>query len=326
MRDPRLVLFKAARLLVEALDGLCIFMMVVVLGPPVLMRFNPGTSIGVIAPVSRRLAYFEAPLTAFLHAHLSFQFGGMDPAPFLIAFLLLLCSVGFAALSKRLRVEILTLKELEKVAEAEEAAARADVAGRLAALSAGAPSEREQVLKVYAQAKKILEGQKRTVAFLAADVVDAQSMKRGEEPAIAERDFRRYRELVEGILERRGALKTAWTPDGVMICFASLEDAVGAGQDLIRVLPDFNRSVKSMKADFAVRCGVNSGEVLYDEATPMEQMSDKSIDLTGHLQKYAPPGTIYAARGVLGERGAALGFAPVDKTVDGLDVSAWTAG
>ena len=71
-------------------------------------------------------------------------------------------------------------------------------------------------------------------AFLAIDVVGSVGMKAGEDPASVQYDFEEYRKLVEQIFRARGVLKTAWTPDGVMACFAHVEDACQAGKDVIK--------------------------------------------------------------------------------------------
>ena len=43
--------------------------------------------------------------------------------------------------------------------------------------------------------------------------------------------------------------------------------AMQAGKDIIRELGLFNRTVKLIKTDFSVRCGVNAGFVYFDETT-----------------------------------------------------------
>lgn len=319
-------LLKSLRWLVEAIDALSIFAFAVVLAPPVLMLLNPGVFILVMTPVQSRLDPLEAPLARLIHAALPYQFGRFDATPYFISALLLLFSWACKALTRKLRVDIMTLEELETVAEAQEAARNADVGAKLAAIAAASPSEREEVLEVYTQARRILEGQKRELSFLAVDVVNSTGMKQGEDPAVAERDFRQYRKLVEGAIAPHKPLKAAWTPDGVMICFSSLPDAVHAAQSLIVGLEDFNRRIKAMRAEFKVRCGVNSGAVMYDDSLRMEEMADAAIDLTGHMQKYAEPNTIYAAKNLIASRGTDLGFVAVDKKVDGCEVCAWPAG
>ena len=41
-----------------------------------------------------------------------------------------------------------------------------------------------------------------------------------------------------------------------------------------------------------VRCGLHVGELLFDEHTPLELLSDRVLDLTGHLQKAARPNAL----------------------------------
>src|SRR4030095_3512961 len=90
-----------------------------------------------------------------------------------------------------------------------------------------------------------------------------------------------------------------WTPDGVMACFAHVEDACQSGKDVIKSLKVFNSEVKLSKADFSVRCGVNAGLVYFDDSTPLERISDRVIDVAGHMQKNAEPNTVLVARKIL---------------------------
>ncbi|MDE2491616.1 MAG: hypothetical protein KGM24_12285 [Elusimicrobia bacterium] len=183
-------------------------------------------------------------------------------------------------------------------------------------------TDREKLLELYAQTKKSLEEQKKNLSFLAVDVVDSTGMKHGEDASLAERDFRQYRKLVERVIAANKGLKAAWTPDGVMICFASVQNAVQAAQDLIRGLEHFNRQVKTIKADFRVRCGINAGRVMFDDSVRMEEMADRNIDIAGHMQKYADANTIYiGAHAIEGVR--MQGFRPAQKKVDGCDVYEW---
>lgn len=184
-------------------------------------------------------------------------------------------------------------------------------------------SEREKLLEIYAQTKKTLEEQKKNLSFLAIDVVNSTGMKVGEDAALAERDFRQYKKLVERVITAHKGLKAAWTPDGVMICFASVQNAVGAAQDLIRALEHFNRNVKTIKTDFKVRCGINAGKVMFDDSVRMEEMADRNIDIAGHMQKYAEPNTIYIGAHAIEGMRSEFGFSPAQKQVDGCDVYEW---
>jgi class 3 adenylate cyclase len=232
---------------------------------------------------------------------------------------------------------------LRAEAEAQQALARESAQkAALAASAAAAPApipavpraehdpekgtEREQLLELYAQTKKSLEEQKKNLSFLAVDVVNSTGMKQGEDSALAERDFRQYRKLVERVIAAHKGLKAAWTPDGTMICFASVQNAVQAAQDLIRGLEHFNRSVKTIKADFQVRCGINAGKVMFDDSVRMEEMTDRHIDIAGHMQKYAEANTIYVGAHAIEGMRSQFGFRPLKKQVDGCDVYEWREG
>ncbi|MDE2290780.1 MAG: adenylate/guanylate cyclase domain-containing protein, partial [Elusimicrobia bacterium] len=183
----------------------------------------------------------------------------------------------------------------------------------------------DELLELMAQAKKQLESQKKSLSFLAIDVVNSTGMKVGEDPAIATRDFKLYRKLVEKAIADNNGLKAAWTPDGVMICFPTAAAAVSAAKQVIKDLEHFNAHVKAMHHPFKVRCGINTGTVLFDDTVPMEEMSDRSIDIAGHMQKYADANAIFIGKHVIEEMRTATDFQPASREVDGCEVYAWRA-
>ena len=195
--------------------------------------------------------------------------------------------------------------------------------GAMAGLQAGGVRSRAALLEILNETKKKLESMQRDLAFLSIDVVGSTDMKIGEERTQIEIDFREYKKLVEKEIAKQGELTAAWTPDGVMICFSTPDAAVAAGQGVINALPAFNKSVKKIRGNFRVRCGVNAGKVYYDKSIPMEQMSDHVIDVAGHMQKYALPNTLALAKGVLGQLQRREGFKPTGKEVDGFEVYHW---
>lgn len=188
---------------------------------------------------------------------------------------------------------------------------------------AGEPKSREELVRLMVEAKRKLDAMTKDVAFLALDVVESTNMKLGEDSAFVEHDFKEFKKMVDGVTARAGLLKSAWTPDGAMICFDSLENAVLAAQDMLRQLPAFNAKTRMMRTPFRVRCGINAGRVQYDETTPMEEMSDNAIDVAGHMQKYADPDTIFVASDLVRRRRVKRGFTPADAEVDGHAVSVW---
>jgi len=185
------------------------------------------------------------------------------------------------------------------------------------------PADREELLRVFAETKKKLDAMGRDLAFLSVDIVDSTGMKVGEEQGIVERDFREYKKLVDSKIKEYGGLKAAWTPDGVMICLPSVDVAVRLGQDVINSLEAFNKSVKTMKRDFRIRCGINYGYVYFDPAVPMEEMSDRVIDVAGHMQKYAAPNSIAIAKQAIEPVHSREGFVTAGRVVDGYEVFTW---
>lgn len=179
--------------------------------------------------------------------------------------------------------------------------------------------DREELLKLFAETKKKLDSMGRDLAFLSIDVVDSTGLKQGEEKASIEYDFREYKNFVENKLRKNGVLKSAWTPDGVMSCFPTVDAAVNAAREVISGIDDFNR-VKTMKRDFSVRCGINAGYVYFDDTLPLEEMSDRVIDIAGHMQKQALPNSICIAKPAIEPLEDRSGFFCTSKIVDGYEV------
>lgn len=252
---------------------------------------------------------------------------------------LLLGSAAFLALEanilrgnfRRHAENLAALQEFETLSAARNiprnSPALAPLKERIAELQASSkPEDREELLRVFAETKKKLDAMGRDLAFLAVDVVDSTGMKVGEEQAIVERDFHEYKKLVEGKIKEYGALKASWTPDGVMICLPSVDVAVRLGQDIINSLDAFNKNVKTMKRDFRIRCGINYGYVYFDPAVPMEEMSDRVIDVAGHMQKYAAPNSIAIAKQAIEPVHSREGFETAGRVVDGYEVFIWPKG
>ena len=203
--------------------------------------------------------------------------------------------------------------------------ALAPIKKRMEALNPDDSRSRDELVRLMAETKKKLDSMTKEVAFLAVDVVGSTDMKLGEEKAIVEHDFKEYKKLVEAAIDAENALKSAWTPDGVMICFGSVEEAIRAAQRLLIDLQQFNSEVKAMKGQFRVRCGINVGAVHYERSQRMEEMSDHVIDVAGHMQKYAAADTIFISHEALSKSDVKDGFKPADTQVDGMDVYHWKA-
>ncbi len=185
------------------------------------------------------------------------------------------------------------------------------------------PKDREEILRQFIETKRKLDAMGRDLAFLSIDVVDSTKMKEGEEKAFVEHDFKEFKRFVEGVLINNNVMKTAWTPDGVMACFEKVDEAVKAGREVIIGLEAFNKNIKTIKSDFSVRAGVNSGFVYYDEELPLEEIADRVIDIAGHFQKHARPNAIWIAKPSIEPLATRNGFHPINEVVDGYEVYEW---
>lgn len=209
---------------------------------------------------------------------------------------------------------------------AKDSAVTSSLNAKLEALKEGTKGDREELLRIFAETKRKLSGMGRELAFLSIDIVDSTKMKIGEDQETIEYDFKQYKTFVDDILKANGVIKVAWTPDGIMACFSNIDTAVKTGKDVIRGLRQFNRDVKLMKSEFRVRCGVNSGYVYMDDDVPLEDVSDRVIDIAGHMQKHAEPMTVSVAKTVVEPLTDREGFLETPKIVDGYQVYAWSGG
>ncbi|MBX3709722.1 MAG: adenylate/guanylate cyclase domain-containing protein [Gammaproteobacteria bacterium] len=219
------------------------------------------------------------------------------------------------------------LKELKRIQQAYKSPNQKDkialLESKMEQASLASGKNRKELLKDFAHIKKELEKIGRDLAFLSIDVVDSTGMKQGEDPTTIELDFIEYHNFVEAKFKDHGLIKASWTPDGVMACFNTIEEAVQAAQSILNELEYFNRNVKSMKRDFVIRCGVNGGHVYYDDSIPLEQFSDRVIDIAGHMQKHAPSNSILIAKQAIEPVKNREHFTATKRIVDGLEVCEW---
>ena len=274
--------------------------------------------------------YLMEQLGEPVQAVLPTRVAGEDRTAWYLAFAFLVISIVASSIGARARrqAEVAPTKraveEWKKEMGIEEGSAAArELEEQVEEMERTGAKSREELLKIFAETKRKLEGMGREFAFLSIDVVGSTEMKEDEDPAAAQYDFGEYRKLVERVFNARGVVKAAWTPDGVMAAFSDVDTAVKAGKDVINSLEHFNREVKLMKTDFAVRCGVNAGFVYLDDSVPLEAVSDRAIDIAGHMQKYAEPNTVAVAKKIAEPLADRAGFVNTIRVVDGYEVFAW---
>jgi serine/threonine protein kinase/class 3 adenylate cyclase len=280
---------------------------------------------GLIRPQVVEGTWFMAFVTAVVAPVLAFSESVFTFRTVVNGWNLLLVPLGFAALLARQMV-LLPVVRLEHWAKSQMVRAMSVGESKFDLKSGRLTSQRLSMLRDYAQAQDVLMQDRRSLAFLSVDVVGSTKMKVGEDKLVVEHAFSEYKKFVDRILKANGIWKVAWTPDGIMCAFPSVDKAVTAGQEILRSLPWFNDGVHRLRSPFSVRCGIHVGDVVFPEDRNMEEISDESIDVAGHMQKYAAPGAIWISTRVASTLPDQSGFVPLPgQNVDGLDVLEWRA-
>ncbi|MGA8097257.1 MAG: adenylate/guanylate cyclase domain-containing protein [Candidatus Cybelea sp.] len=184
---------------------------------------------------------------------------------------------------------------------------------------------RAQLYKEYQEIEAALsDAKRRRCAFLSVDVVGSTAIKSGESGIAVTSTFRAYEDMLRRIFKATRAWKESWTPDGAMICFLNLSDAIKAGQSILRQLPAFNERRNRLKGKFDVRCGVNEGEVVIFDDSAVENLVEHTIDIAGHMQKQAMPGTLLVSKEVYEVLEDRAEFRPAGLEVDGYATYEWS--
>lgn len=266
--------------------------------------------------VVRRISAIDKESTDFVRALVPVKVGGHDLSRWILIALAFIVSRVFSRLARAFGAG-------QEIRYDTGGTASPD-AGATVNILAGGVKSRQTLLEIMAETKKKLESMEKDLAFLSIDVVGSTEMKVGEDKTQVEVDFREYVKFVDTTVAAQGALTSAWTPDGVMICFPSAEAALTAAQNVLNGLQGFNKNVKTIKKNFRVRCGINAGRVYYDRSVSMEQMSDRVIDIAGHVQKYALPNTVGIAKPAVRRLPTREGLKATGKEVDEHEIYQWS--
>jgi class 3 adenylate cyclase len=326
-RSYGMVLFSS---IISAARWVILLLILVLFAPYALDYFDNARSHPAAKYVYEGRDYLLQMTGPQIRAYIPTRIGGKDRTDWILAIGLVIAAgilgsvrrrVENASMRRRMQKQVRAWKRDMHIEE--NSAVSNDLERKIDGIRTEKGVDRQELLKIFAETKKKLDTLGREVAFLSIDVVNSTAMKDREDAASVQYDFGEYRKLVENVFRARGVLKSTWTPDGVMACFSNVDEAVSAGKDVIKGLDQFNRNVKLMTQDFAVRCGVNAGFVHFDDSTPLEAMSDRVIDIAGHMQKHAKPGSVAVARKVIEPLRNLQGFEPTEKVVDGYEVAQW---
>lgn len=220
----------------------------------------------------------------------------------------------------------LPLPEEAEALSSSDSSMAISASSTLIGLAAVSEKAREKIRRHHARVARLLTEMKhRRCTFLAIDVIDADVMKQGKAPEVVTRSFSAYEEMLEEIFQLTHAWKEAWTPDGVMVCYLDVCDALHAAQYVLQGLKVLNAGRNELRHPFRVRCGLNEGEVIIFEDSRLEKVADHVIDVAGHMQKNARPNSLWLSSEVYDHLEEKTGFHPANARVDELAVLEWRA-
>ena len=296
----------AGRLFFSVLWLACFFAFFLLNGPPRVTQ-QPSLS---------NVAHYVLPPFHVIRTHLPTVYYGYDFSPLFGVFVILALSTIVYSLLDRWDATLAQRQVKPRTGGAAVGAAEGE--------EVDDKSQRTRLLEQVAQAKKALTQMQKRLAFLSIDVVGSTRMKVGEDKLLVEHAFVEYRRVVEKILTKYNVWKASWTPDGIMACFFDVQNATDAARELLEKLKWFNSEVSQLQTPLRIRCGLNAGEVMFPATSAVEEVSDETIDLAGHLQKEANPDSIWVTATLHEQLRVKDEFRPVEqKKVDGHAVFEW---
>lgn len=324
-----MTLLKTASLAARIASALMAGILFLFIGALFIPYFDNASSFKII----RLVLSLEQTILDAVKNNVPTTFGGKDVSRWIVVVGSIILSAWFSNIGRKIneRSEYIQFKNhlddwKQKIHLSNHAIVLSPLNQKLELLKTAKKKDREKLLSEFAEMKKKLDEMGKDLTFLSIDVVDSSHMKEEEDRSAVEHDFKEYRRFVEATFAAHGCLKSAWTSEGVLSSFTSVDAAVRAAREVINGLDQFNRTVKNMRRDFNVRCGVNSGFVYLDDSLPLEEISDRVIDIASHMQKHAQPNSLCVPKPAIEPLNERNGFEPSGQLVDGYEVYVWTKG
>lgn len=270
------------------------------------------------------------PFFSFIQENLPYEFYDIDWTPAILVGFYMLIRQGISYIilqlnRMKLRMSIDYDKWRTTIGSKISEERKVELDKKIDAISTAKTKDRKKMLEEFVQLKTELDSMGQECAFLAIDVVDSTGMKADEDKLLAAYDFDKYNEIVKKCLKDNAVIKFSTTPDGIMSCFRTADNAVQAAVQLLEELKIFNKMGKKIKRDFDIRCGINAGFVYLGDM-PLEMVTDRVINIAGHMQKHAKPNTINIAGSAIEPLRFRKGFVETTEIIDDQRVFVWEHG
>src|SRR5829696_8123783 len=126
---------------------------------------------------------------------------------------------------------------------------------------------------------------RRLAAILAADMAGYSRLMEQDEVDVLTRQKAHRRELIDPEIGSRGGRVVKTTGDGLLVEFASAQDAVRCAIDIQTAMVE-RESATAMDKRMTYRIGVNLGDVIFDEG----DVFGDGVNVAARLQGLAKPG------------------------------------
>ena len=135
-----------------------------------------------------------------------------------------------------------------------------------------------------------LYGHYRNGTFMSIDIVNSTKLKEGEDSLKVVQTFQSFHRYIAEHMT--GSLASVFSGDGVMCLYEAPQKAVDVAITILSGLRQFNQEQSSLRRYLSVRIGINTGTLLLDDVTDLGKITERDIDIAGHLQKYGCPGEL----------------------------------
>src|SRR5918992_2402506 len=141
---------------------------------------------------------------------------------------------------------------------------------------------------------------RKTVTIVFTDVVGSTSLGERLDPEVLRRVMTTYFDRMRGVLERHGGTVEKYIGDAVVAVFGIPElreddalRAVRAAAEMQEALDELNEELEERHGiRIEVRTGVNTGEILAEEAGADAPMTSDAANTAARLEQAADPATI----------------------------------
>ncbi|MGV3723821.1 MAG: FHA domain-containing protein, partial [Actinomycetota bacterium] len=123
---------------------------------------------------------------------------------------------------------------------------------------------------------------------LSLDVVGSARMKAPGLTVVVHQQFSHFRSYVRRHLKAHACLDSLWAGDGLLALFATPRDGAACAVAILDGLAAFNAGRGAGMSQIRVRMGVHRGPVMMAEGVPLGEVTSRTLDAAGHLQKSCP--------------------------------------